>query len=347
MTKTPASAKKMAKQLLELHLQHELSSFGTEAFIDWFREESDTLFGWARTMPLSGFVTAEQVKGVIERNVVQHDIPAAVAEIAGEAAAHLFSDDLQKNTVVNEIIDGKRYEEFVDKLLELHEQRQKGVNHIIDLPIYKDLISGVLYQAIIRYIYESNVITKNIPGVASMLKFGKSLVNKTAPSLEGVVEESVRNYIAKNLGFLIKESKAFLEDSMTDEQLKTSAMDLWDLLENKTMADFLQGMDSMDLSELITVGYDFWLQFRKTDYFRDSYGLAVDYFFNKYGDLSLDNLLDDFLITPARAQAELTEFAPRILQQLRDSGQLEALLRRRLEAFYLSAPALECLSQGA
>ncbi len=346
MPKTPAAVKKMAQQLLDLHLQHELACFETDAFTAWFKDESDRLFAWVRQVPLNEVVTSEQVRGVVERNVVHQEIPGAVAEIAGEAATHLFSADLQKRTALKEVMDGKRFEQFVDQLLQLHEQRRRGVEHIIDLPVYRDLISGVLYQAITRYIYESNVLSKNIPGVASMLKLGKHLVSKTAPGLEGVVEDSVRNYIAKNISFLIRESKAFLQESMTDEQLKNSAMDLWDQLEDKTMYDFLEGMDSMDLSELISIGYEFWLEFRKTDYFRESQALVVDYFFGKYGNAPLGQLFDDFLITPQRVQEEFACFAPRILQTLREGGHLEALLRRRLESFYHSQAVYGCLQQS-
>lgn len=337
-----ASTDVIVKKLLERHVQHELSRFEAPDLMDWIREETGKVFDWLNSTKLNQIITAEQIKEVIHRNVVERQIPGAITEVAGDAASRLFSDDLHLNTPLNEIIGSGEYEDFVDKLLELHEQRNNGLDLIIDLPIYKELISDVIYQAMIRYIYDSNVISKKIPGVSSLLKMGRAAVHKTAPKLEGAVEENVKSYIADNLGFLLHESKTFLLESLTDEQLKNSAQELWDAIENRTLGEFQEGMDSLDLSEFIVLGYEFWLRFRQSKYFKDRYELVVDYLFERYGDNTLDLLFDDFLITTDTITEEVERFAPKILNTLKQSGQLEALIRRRLEHFYHSDSALKC-----
>ena len=334
-----------ALALLELHLAHEMAMFETDSFVAWLRPELETHLALVREMPLSAFVSAEQIKSVIARNVVENEIPGAVAELAGDAATQLFSSDLHKNTPLDEIFPAKHFEEFVDKVLELPEQRKNGINHMIELPVYKDLISGVLYQAIIRYIYEENVLSKKVPGVSSMLKFGKQMLDKTAPKLEGAVEENVRAYIANNLVFILRESKAFLENSLTEEDIKASTMELWDTIEQKPMAEFQKGMDNIDLSEFVVLGYEFWKTFRTSLYFKESYELIVDYFFKVYGDCPLGTLLDDFMISSDQVMTEVEVFAPQVLTSLRENGQIELFLRRRLESFYFSKPALDCMDQ--
>ena len=57
----------------------------------------------------------------IRRNVCLNDIPAAVAEIAGEAASHLAKHELQSRTPLKDILSRKQFEAFLDKLLELKE----------------------------------------------------------------------------------------------------------------------------------------------------------------------------------------------------------------------------------
>jgi len=344
MANTPRSPEDIANKLLELHVQHEMASFDEATFMTWVREESETLLNWVRTINISQLVSAQKIKDVIRANVVERDIPGAVAEIAGEAATHLFTSEQHLNTHLSEIISNSQYEEFVDKLLELHEQRKEGLNRVIDLPIYRDLISGVLYQAITRYIYESNIITKKVPGVSSMLKMGSKMVNKAAPKLGGAVEDNVKSYISTNLSFLLKESKSFLENNLSDEELKVSAMDFLDMLENKTLGEFQKGMDSIDLTEFVALGYDFWLRFRKSEYFKNSYELMVDYFFEKYSEGDLGVLLDDLAITEDEIMNEAERFAPQVVNTLKESGQLEGLIKRRLERFYSSDVALACLS---
>ena len=341
------NSQKLAQQLLELHIQHELAAFNPDKLINWARNESSSLFEWLQTTQLTQFVTAKQIKTVIKTNVVEDDVPGAIAEIAGEAATSLFTSAKHKKTALKDIVSRAEYESFVDKLIELEEQRKQGLDKIIDLPLYGDLISGVVYQAITRYIYESNILSKKVPGVSSMLKMSKNVLNKAAPKLGSGIEDSVKSYITDSLEFILDESKSFLNESVTDEQLKASALDLWDMLEDKTLGEFQQGMDSIDLSEFVVLGYEFWKHFRKSKYFKHAYETIVDYFFDKYGSVEFSILLDDFMITPERVMKEVELFAPLVLNTLIDSGQLEGLIRRRLADFYESKAALACINKGA
>lgn len=337
----------LTHKLHALHVQHELNAFNETKLIQWVREESSTLFSWLETSQLTQFVTAEQIKTVIKTNVVEDDVPGAIAEIAGEAATRLFSSNAHKSTKLSDIISRDEYEGFVDKLIELEAQRKKGLDKLIDLPLYGDLISGVVYQAITRYIYESNILSKKVPGVSSMLKMSKSVLNKAAPKLGNGIEESVKSYITESLEFILDESKSFLNESVTDEQLKSSALDLWDMLEDKKLGNFQQGIDSLDLSDFVVLGYEFWRHFRKSAYFKHAYETVVDYLFEKYGDVELGILLEDFMITPERVMKEVELFAPQILNTLIESGQLEGLISRRLASFYHSDTAQHCIDQHA
>lgn len=345
MAKSNHSPADIANHLLELHLQHEMDSLDDKTFIKWLEDESGTVFKWLKSVKLNQLVSEQSINETIHANVVERDIPGSIAELAGEAATKLFTSDQHKETKLNEIITTPEVEEFIDKALDFQEQRREGLNRIIDLPIYTDLISGVLYQAIVRYIYDSNILSKKVPGVSSMLKFGSSVISKTVPKLEGAVEDNVKSYISNNLGLIITESKAFLENNMTDEELKTSAMDLWDLIEDKSLGELQIGIDSIDLTELVVLGYEFWLRFRKSDYFIQSYELIVAHFYEKYGNAKLSVLFDDFLVTPERVKEEAERFAPKILAKLKKSGQLEGLIRRRLESFYNSDTALKYLAK--
>lgn len=341
---TTKSTPELATQLLELHVQHELESLEAKPLMAWFEQESDPLFEGIKSIALNQFVTADQIKSTIQENVVEQEIPGAIAEIAGEASSKLFSSKTHLKTSLKQIMTAEQFESFLIKFLELEQQRNEVIDHVIDLPVYQELISGVVYRAITRYIYDSNVLSKNIPGVSSMLKMSRNVVNKTVPKLGGAVEDSVRKYISSNLGLIQQESKAFLIQTLSEDDLKASIMDFWDAIEDKTLEDMQSGMDTMDLSELVVLGYEFWLKFRKTEYFKHSYSIIVDYLFEKYGDMPLSELCEDLEITPQKLVKELNKFVPNIVAQLRDSGQLEAILRRRLESFYYSSDAVALMN---
>jgi len=347
MTKPVTEAEYTAQKLLELHLQHEMAAFDETSFVTWLDEESNQLLIWSQSIRLNQVVTASSVKAFIQANLVTREIPAAVVEIADEASAWLLSSQHHLDAPLGDIINEALYEDCVEQILAFDEQLKGSLNLVMELPIYRKVLSGVIYQAITRYIYDANIISKSIPGVSSLLKMGQHVVNKTAPKLSNAVEENVRSYISTNLDLILVESASFLEQALTDEALKIAAMDVLDSLKNKPLGELQEGMDNEKLSRFIQLVFGFWEDFRKTDYFKNTYELMVDYFFEKYGEETLDVLLDNLEISNELIHQEATRFAPQLIASLKQSGQLEAIIRRRLSRFYTSNATLNCLQAAA
>tara|TARA_R110001592_G_scaffold62252_3_gene190378 strand:+ start:2494 stop:3540 length:1047 start_codon:yes stop_codon:yes gene_type:complete len=331
-------------KLLEAHVKHELNHFKDSNFQKLVNSELTHLLESTSKTSLNHWVSAQTIKDVIKDHVVENSIPGSIADIAGKMSDSIFNSDFHKKTKLKNIISRQQFEEFIDKAIELKEQRNNGLDKLIDLPIYTDLISGILFQAITHYIYDNNLFSKKIPGMSSLLKAGKILMDKTAPKLGSGIEDSVRSYISDSLELIITESKAFLANSVTDEQLKDSAISLWENIENKSLADFQKGMNSLDLSEFIALGYNFWLTFRKSTYFKSCYETTVDAFFSEYGGSTIEELMEEFQITREKITTESARFAPLLIKGLKKSGYLEAAIRRHLEGFYSSKTAQNCFS---
>lgn len=348
MTKKPSSDTSKndfnLEHLFEAHVKYELNQFKDANLQKLIKSELSYLLDSSSKMNLNTWVTAQTIKDLIKVHVVENTIPGSIADIAGKISSSIFESSFHKKTKLKAIISRQQFEEIIDKAIELKEQRTNGLDKLIDLPIYTDLISGILFQSITHYIYDNNLLSKNIPGMSSLLKVGKSFMDKTAPKLGGGIEESVKSYISNSLELIITESKAFLADSVTDEQLKDSAITLWENIENKSFSDFQKGMDSLDLSEFITLGYDFWLSFRKSDYFKWCYETTVDTLFKEYGESTIEELMEEFQITSEKILTESHRFAPLLIKGLKKSGYLESAIRRHLEGFYTSKAAKACIS---
>ncbi len=344
MTNPASFEKSIAPKLLELHVQHELDAFDETKLINWVIEETEALADWTNSTRLNQLVTAKTVKAFIHANVVKREIPEAFIEIADEATAWLLSSDSHLETHFSEVIDEVNYAKFVDQVLELDEQIKGGMNLLMDLPLYRNLLSGVIYQAITRYIYDANIISKSVPGVSSLLKMGQRVVAKTVPSLSSAVEENVRSYISTNLDLILAESEVYLERALTDEALKNAAMGTFEHLKDKTLGELQEGIDNEILTSFINLVFEYWEHFRTTAYFKTSYELIVDYFYEKYGEQNLDDLLEELQISNTLIIQEAKRFAPQVVAVLKQNGQLEAIIRRRLTSFYTSSAAVNCIA---
>jgi hypothetical protein len=333
MSHTPHA---LAKELLELHVQHELDALTPARFLDWLQQETHPVLEALAAIPLKQLLSEDQLNQLIHDQVVSHPIPGAIAEIAGDAATYLFKSDPHLDSRVKDIMTAQQFQGFVAKLLELEHQRHDLIHQFIDLPVYRSLISSVVYKAITRYLYEDNMLSKHVPGVSSMLKMSRNVMNKTVPKISGAMEESVKKYISNNLSLFQQESKTYLVESLTTEELESSIMDFWDDIENKTLRELQEGMDSIDLSEFVVLGYEFWLEFRESDYFEHCYQSVVHFLYQRYGDEPLATLLEDLEITADTVIDRTQQLAPQLLTTLQEQGILEELVRRRLSAFYES-----------
>lgn len=339
------SPKSAARKLLDLHVAHEMKIIEAEPLAAWLEKEVDHLWSTLAQVKLAEFIPPEVIVGAIERNVIEREIPGAVAEIAGEGAASLFSADFHLKTVAGKIISTKQITEFIDKGLELKDQREALMEKVIHQPIYAQLVSDLMYRGIVRYIYDDNVLSKKIPGVSSILKFSTKMVNKTVPKLEGAVEDNVKAFIADNIALLLRQSQSFLSEALTDEELKDMFLGVWAVLEGKELGGLQKGMDTIDLTEFVVLGYEFWKKFRKTEYFSLCCQHVVSDIYEKYGDEPVGAFLSDFAIDQSFVMNEFKAFSPSILSSLKSSGHIEALIRRRLEPFYLTEDVAEILSR--
>lgn len=339
------STPELADKLFEAHVKHELASLKGAKLGKFLDTELDALLDHAGTITLEQLASAEQVMGVIRRVVVSMELDAGIPELAGEMAAKVTNAPVQANTTLGDILSREQAAAFVEEALELRQQRERFIAEIMAHPVYQELVSNVVYHGLVNYLYEDNLLTRSVPGVGSMMKFGKKVANKAVPGLDETFERRIKAWLTDSLPGLIARSEQFLQKALTDDELRDSVMAAWVSLEGATIAELNDGLGDVRLQEFVVLGYEFWLSFRKTPYFDGCAAAVVEHLYEKYGSVPVMELLQDLGITRDVIATELKEFAMPMVDVLRAEGYLEALLRRRLGAFYRSAAAKKLLAE--
>lgn len=335
----------LANALLEQHVKHELASLKGAKLRRFLATEVDELFGYAGTITLNRLTSVEQVMGVIQRIVIDMELDAGIPEMAAEMATEVLNAPVQRTSRLRDIITREQATGFLEEALELRHQRERVISEIMAHPVYQELVSNVVYQGVVNYLYEDNLITKSVPGVGSMMKFGKRMANRAVPGLDESFERRFKAWLADSLPGLIARSEQFLNRALTDDELRDSVMAVWVSLEDRTIEELHEGLGDVQLQEFVVLGYEFWLQFRKTEYFEGCARAVVEHLFTMYGDRPVIELLGDVGVGHDLVMAEVDALAVPVIDVLREEGYLEALIRRRLEPFYKSAAAKKLLQQ--
>lgn len=343
MSKTAPS---LVDTLFEAHVKHDVASLKGAKLKKFLEQEVDELLGYAEKVPLGRLISPEQVMGVIKRIAVNMELDAGIPELAAEMAAEVLKAPVQADTTLGDILSREQASGFIEEALELRQQRERIISEIMAHPVYQELVSNVVYHGLVNYLYEDNLITRSVPGVGSVMKFGKKMANKAVPGLDETFERRIKAWLAESLPGLIVRSEQFLHRALTDDELRDSVMAAWVSLENQTIAELQDGLGEVELQEFVVLGYDFWLNFRKTAYFEGCARAVVEHLFAKYGDRPVMDLLNDIGVTREVIVTEIAELGLPIIDVLHKEGYVEALVRRRLGSFYKSAAAKKLLAEG-
>lgn len=331
-------------QLTEAHIKHELDRFRDEGYKQTIEEEVSAVFEWVKKIKLKEVVTPEQILGIIHRNVVKLPVAGGVTELTGEMSQKVLASSQNKKTSLEDIFARKQYDDIVDKVGSLTAARNDVIHRIVTSSAYSQQISEVLYTGIKEYLLEENIIAKKVPGISSLIKVGKFAVNKTMHSLEVAIEKKVKSYIESNLESTIRRSEKSLINYFDETRIVDTGEEIWESIAETKLSEYFSAIDGNDMEDFIVIGYDFWLHFRKTKYFKGIYTELVKYFFKKYGDKELDVILEDIGVTREMVINELVEIIAPGIEKALSIGYLEERIRARLEDFYLSKKAASIIS---
>lgn len=322
--------------LLEAHVRHELNRFRSPHYRQTIQEEAAAFFKWIKTLTLGELITPEQIIAIIDRIVVEMPVAGGVTELAGEMSQRVLAHPQNRETALEDIFSRHNYDDFVDKIGALVSARKDAIHRLVHSSIYSQQISEVLYTGIKEYLLTENILAQKVPGVASLIKLGKFAMNKTMHPLEMMVEKTVKHYIEANLSNTIRRSEKSLNAYFDEAHIIEMGEEIWNTLSKTKLAEYFRMVNAGDLEDFIVIGYDFWMHFRKTSYFKEIYTDLVYFFFEKYGGRELSLVVEEVGVTEEMAVRELNESLSLALEKALQSGYLEERIRNRLADFYHS-----------
>ena len=285
----------------------------------------------AKKIKLGDVITSENIKQVAIKYASEMEMGPGVPELVGDIAREIYHHKLFDDHTPGDLMTQKEYKEFLVKLAEMEEARKKLISEVVSNPFYASLMSDLLYHGIQDYI-TTNPLAKKIPGAQSMMKFGKSMMDKASPNLEA----ALKKYVASNISVTLRESERFLNKNLTNEKIIELGMDSWADFKTMKISGFRKYVTTNDIEEIYVAGFEYWKHLRTTDFYKACICAIIDFFYDKYKDTSLAELLDDLFIKEEMLVEDAMRFAPQVIEYLKGEGLLQEYLRRNLLPFYES-----------
>ena len=329
-------------RLLEAQLQHELRLWQGDALASTLAGHVSELFRWFESVPLEQVVTRAQINAVIGRYVIELRVSGGITELTGELSRLVLGSRSTAGTRVDGILTPASYEEFADKLVSLEGVRRELISLVAHSSAFASMHARMLARSLLDW------LTPNLPlPHGSLLAGASELVDRLGERLlvplEQRVLELLRSYLAQHRERVTQDIEKRLLHVLSPERLRELLDELWDGVASMPLSQAFELIGEQDLEDFVVLVHEFWLRYRKSDFFRSISHEMVEHFFDKYGQESLASVIDDMGVTEQMVAAELIGFVQPLFQRAEQTGALERLLRARLSAFYGSAAAQAAL----
>jgi hypothetical protein len=331
----------VAGALLDAHVKHELERLGGAHLEAGIREGVKATFEWLETVSLNDVASREQILGLIDRYVIELRVSGGITEIAGEMSNLVFSSPAASTTRIDELLSPEAYEEFADKIAALEGAQRELIHHVTRSTAFRTLALRLVIRTL------ADLVVGAGDGLAPRWKALLGAAGRRIfPAFEARAGAALSEYVEARADRFAQEARKSLLEVVDVEWLRRVADEIWDEISAKPVAAAGQVLSAQDMEDFVVLGYEFWLKFRKTDYFRAVSTEVVDRLFEKYGDEAVPSVILDMGVTDEMIAHELNTFLRPLLERAASSGFLQRALRERLEPFYRSAAVEEILTRG-
>lgn len=338
-----SKSKSPAEALLEAHVAFILDQLGGVQLPLVIESILDNALRDAADLKLEQMVTRDMIKATARTYAIELDLQGGIPELIGDIARALHAHPVHERTRLADLISERRFEDLLDHVLALKSIRRRLVGELIASPLYERIASDLLYNGIRDYLARSN-LPANIPGARSALKLGRAVVKRATAGFEDAMEDGLKRYIGRSVGGVSQKTAQSLLDGEHDDALREAALDSWQRLRELRIGELREDLSSLDIEEIFVTLYECWKELRGTEFIGAMIDSGIETFFDKYGESSLADLLEDLGIDRPLMLREALRFAPHVLAQLHAANKLEPTVRRLLEPFYRSGKVEKILS---
>lgn len=328
-----------AAALLQAHTQHLLAQFSPEQVNTTLSLEINAFLDWSQTQAISGVVKLDAIQSLAQRYVLQQPVSAGLTQQIAHIIKAALNSPLNNKTYIHQLIEHQDYLAIVDKIAS-HEQLRKDLIHtVVGNPVYAKLLSDIVYQALNDYLINENPLAKKVPGMSSLMKMGKGIMESTGGN--AAIESALKSYLHKNTQKIVDISEKTLLKTLDAKQIHHVADQMWHKIKGAPLSLGKQYVSDTDIDFALSEGAKVWNHFRLTAYAQEMLNELIGAWFNEFASRDGVSLLADFNISREQLVAEILVFAQPVVAQMLADGFISERIEAQLSSFYNSSVVAE------
>ena len=327
-------------QLLEAHVAFEVARWSGERLDETVAEHAGAVRRWLDGVTVAEVAPAEATAGTLGRVVAGLDLSDALLEAVADVVAAGHEVLTTFDAPVGEIVDGADYDALVGLLADDRSVRDAVIAGVTASKGYRKLVSHVLYQGVKGYLLTENVVARKLPGASTLVKFGQKTVSAAAPNLEAGVDRRLTAFVEANLSETLRESRRYLEATLTPELLTEMGDEVWTTLADRPVGEIVGVADPEGTREVVVALGPVVRRWRDEGVIAEVVESVALEALKEHADRSVGELLEEWGVELETVVADAVELLRPSLEHAHASGFLEERIRAHLEPFYSSLPSI-------
>jgi hypothetical protein len=293
----------------------------------------DDLLAAGARLRLADLVDAEEIKALI-RQLFEEVPPSVAASTLVEAAADVAHSGPTASFSMSDLIDREHVERLVDEAFGMTDLGAIVLDRLTESPLVAGLASRFVARIVNDVVQSNRALAEKIPGVGSLVSFGASAAGRVIGAADKQFEQVLGDTAGKGAVFVMRRLNKIVIETLKDPATRRAALEVFDLYADQPVTSLNQISSREDARRVAGLLQDIVITGARTDPVLAVADALVDRFFTIYGEHPPTELLDELGITRDNLVEHATALAPRLLAAAHESGELELLLRSRLEPFF-------------
>lgn len=328
----------LAQRLLDAHVAHELSRLTGAGFADVVRDEVDHVLAAASELTLDDVMHRDQVFAVAVKYVATFRLPGAIPEIVGEIATGVRAHPANR-VALEDLVSRARVEELIGVVTTMRMLRERLLRGLADSAALQAGVGDIVHGLAANAISSGRDLLRRMPLLGQGVDLAGAVTAPITTPLTSVLDLRSRELAEHGAKVLLGYLGDNAATQVSDDELRDAVLEIWDAVSSRPVGELLSFISDEDIVNLFLALYDLWSDLRSSDYLPALVEAGVGVFFDTYGTTTLDALLEEFGLGPDDLVEEALRFAPPVIEALRETGLLEAGIRRHLARFYESEAA--------
>lgn len=329
-------AESRAQQLLDAQVAHHLERLTGDELASTVARVADDVLAAAGEHPIDDLVDREAVKHIVARSLVTVPGSAAVGGIV-ELATTVVHDGPAETYPLGELVDRDRVEVLVDELLALHPVLERALERLTASPLVGTMASRFMGRIVGEVLQANRAVAGKVPGLGPLMSLGTGAASRMMGAADKQFEGLLGDTVGKGGTFAVRRLNRIVIETLQDPTTREAVLQVWDLVSREPVGGMGRHVSRDEISGVVDAVHELAVSTVASEHVAHLGDAIVEAFFERFGGYTTTELLDELDLSREDLVSDLVRIAPRVVDVLQLTGDLERMLRARLEPFYTSA----------